>query len=538
MDGILFTKDYKHFELHTLKGEQLLTFSERFQPGHALSGDIVIYDPIKETCTLVEHAKHPPLAGLVDFCSKTSYGLTRRGHFMYLFTPFNKAYPPMIVGSSHKKDGKNYIGFVEFEEWTSTLPRGVLRHLLGPSGDLQAELKGIQYTYNPYIFTKAMLQCNLLSPCVPIDRIPTPPCTFNIDPLGCRDIDDVLSIQETESYLELWITIADVSCIVKSESDLDLFARKQGQTAYLDGKIIQPMLPPYLSEDQCSLLPGTIRPGVSLVLQCKKEAPYIIQSQKWVLTHVLNTRTYTYEDFTELAEKQNISVEKIQAIAKQILPDCGTDTHKWIEAFMLKYNIEVAKILRGLEQGILRKHKGMDKERWNKYSQWDTSIAHLAVSAAVYCDAKDSEPSHIGLEADMYCHASSPIRRYSDLWNQRFLVAWIQKKTESTQNEISIHWLNQRQKAAKQFERDSFLVKKLLEGPNIVSAILLSQETIKGSEKQKVKLWISDWKRILTWKTDSVKNLLDGLTLQLKYHKNENGRCWKDKLVFQLEGRL
>ncbi len=529
MNGILYTKDYRRFQLRTEKDSTLVYFDDLFNPQKALVGDCIRYDPVTNTCTLVKRTIHPPLAGIMDFCSKTKYGLTGRGHFMYLFTPFNKAYPPMVVGSSHKQDGKNYIGIVEFEDWNSALPRGTLRQLLGPSGDSNAELLGLQWTYNPFKIPKHLQQEAMpFDPSLYLDRIHTPPQTFNIDPPGCKDIDDVLSLEETATHVKLWITIADVASVVKGGSGLDHYAEKQGQTTYIDGKVIQPMLPLSLSENLCSLLPGTVRPGVSLILYCKKEAPYTIQSQEWLLSQVHNNCSYEYDTFLESSKEHGINVEVLQEIAQQILPECGMDTHKWIEAFMLKYNMESAKILKRLGVGILRKHSGTDEIRWKKYLSIDSSLGFLAVSSADYCCATDKNTVHMGLQTNVYCHASSPIRRYSDLWNQRILLSWIQSH-DIHHMPPPIYWLNQRQKAAKQFERDTLFMKKLLEDKECtISGVILSKE-------QKAKLWIPEWKRIITWKTESLGSYKEGDRIMLRYHKNENGRCWKDRLVFQLQ---
>jgi ribonuclease R len=68
--------------------------------------------------------------------------------------------------------------------------------------------------------------------------------TINIDPPGCKDIDDVITMKQIKEGLwNFAITIADVAEWVSINSDLDLEARKKGQTLYQNGTAVLPMFP-------------------------------------------------------------------------------------------------------------------------------------------------------------------------------------------------------------------------------------------------------------------------------------------------------
>ena len=59
-------------------------------------------------------------------------------------------------------------------------------------------------------------------------------CVCSIDPPGCVDIDDALSVRDLGGgRLELGVHIADVTAFVAHGSALDLEARSRGTTVYL-----------------------------------------------------------------------------------------------------------------------------------------------------------------------------------------------------------------------------------------------------------------------------------------------------------------
>lgn len=531
MKYILYTKNYKQFELHSEDGHHSISFEGYEKASKALLGDTVEWNESAECCTLVRRRKHPPLAGTIEFCSKTTYGLTSRGYPIYLFVPCNKAYPPMVVGSSQKKDGKNYLGLANFDEWNGHLPRATLQQILGPSGDLNSELVAARWTYHPYKLPKHVAEVVLGAEF--LTRPSTPMMTFNIDPPGCKDIDDVLSIAYTETSVELWITIADVAYSVLPDTPIDIFAKQQGQTAYDNGTVIQPMLPLELSEHLCSLIPQTARPGVSLVISFDRNQPHTIQSKRWVESLVCNSKQFDYDTFLTEAAASNIPIDLLHTIVTTLHPNCEYDVHKWVEVCMLTYNIEAAKLLYSHRAGILRKHSGADKNKLEEYLLWDSSLAVLANRSAEYCDTTDLNPVHCGLQCDVYCHSTSPIRRYADLVNQRYLKQILR---ESVQPEVSsnLMWLNHRQKEGKRYERDIFILRKMLSSTNLapLSAIVLEHKVKKTVLS--TSLWIKEWNQKVTWNRP-VDTLPPepGTIIQVIYHKNNTARYWKDRIVFQ-----
>jgi hypothetical protein len=144
----------------------------------------------------------------------------------------------------------------------------------------------------------------------------------------------------------------------------------------------------------------------------------------------------------------------------------------------------------------------------------------------VYCAATDPAPLHYGLKAQVYCHATSPIRRYADLLNQRVLKDAMRGGMTDVRPDLV--WLNQRQRDMKQYERDLFFLCQIeFSKSTEITAIVLNRE------ETKMKLWIPDWKRTLSWKSMNVPNAPEGSALRMAYFTNPAARRWKDRIVFR-----
>lgn len=109
-------------------------------------------------------------------------------------------------------------------------PCGTLTRTLGICGDWAAEREALKVHACPWAFPKT-----LEIPKEPTEtfagRIPLPELTFHIDPAGCKDVDDVLSLEvRPDGEWWIWITIADVDAWAPVGSPLDLVAAQRSQT--------------------------------------------------------------------------------------------------------------------------------------------------------------------------------------------------------------------------------------------------------------------------------------------------------------------
>jgi protein SSD1 len=101
---------------------------------------------------------------------------------------------------------------------------------------------------------------------------------FTIDPETAKDLDDALSIKKNEDgTYDVGVHIADVSFFVKPNTALDRDARKRATSVYLVQRAV-PMLPPTLSEQICSLVPGQDRLAFSAIFTISEDGKI---SKKW-----------------------------------------------------------------------------------------------------------------------------------------------------------------------------------------------------------------------------------------------------------------
>jgi ribonuclease R len=94
--------------------------------------------------------------------------------------------------------------------------------------------------------------------------------TFTIDPPSARDYDDAISARREGDRTRLWVHIADVSAYVRPGTALEAEAYRRGTSVYVPGAV-EPMLPPALSNEACSLVPHQNRNAVTVELEMEAE---------------------------------------------------------------------------------------------------------------------------------------------------------------------------------------------------------------------------------------------------------------------------
>ena len=189
--------------------------------------------------------------------------------------------------------------------------------------------------------------------------------------------------------------------------------------------------------------------------------------------------------------------------------------------------------MRTASAGVLRRHSGADDERWTAYEALKPGLGRLAEASAQYCFPADNDVIHKGLGADVYCHASSPIRRYADLINQRAIHAILDNKKVQEVSWEDLYHMNQRQKDTKRYERDmAFLEIIEKQETKVLTALVLGKKDMDASiNTWKYSLWIDEWNQIVSWKTTDLYKV--GQTLELSYFLDIENRFWKDRIVFR-----
>jgi exoribonuclease R len=548
IQGILQTKDYSNFIILSDTGDELLQFSGAKLANKCLPGDHVAWNG--KCCQLELREEHPPIIGTIELTNKSKYGLTSRGIPIYLFTPYNKSYPHFIVGCSEKDVTKNRIGLIKFDDWTasSTFPRGQLQQVLGLSGDFEAEKQALIWQASPYKWPKGtytpVLKDNAL-------RRELKGFTFNVDPEGCKDVDDVFTFEKMDNDCRwrITITISDVAAYIEDGGVEDIYASLVEQTLYdTDGKVLRPMLPQEYSENSCSLIPGKESYGISLQVVWDGKS---ITNIEWFESVFRTDKSYSYEEFQAEETPYRYVLQDISSyLAKKLVQnesDILDDSHKWIEMMMIFYNTEAGRLLKESKMGILRKHSAPVTEKLELYKKHIPELSHLAFSSAQYCLAEEKDSKHYGLNSDNYAHASSPIRRYADLVNQRVLKIIIRKSKERYIVPLAMYDMNYKVKLNKNFSRDLEFLKAISNGQTSFKGIILNKST-KENDQMKIKVYIPLWKRAVSvmYKKISENKVLsrdekreidvtDFKEVEIKCSFNINSRNWKERVIINIQ---
>jgi exoribonuclease R len=520
MNYIIHTPDYKSFTLYEeLSGAEGPTLLDARAFNGLLNGDTVKYD---DTCTnpftLIKRAEHPVLSGVLELTSKTLYGMTSRNVPIYLFHPFDRRYPPFRVGCSHKDRTRNKIALVEFESFDQHLPRANLVRIIGDAGDFAAEMAALQHAASPFYKTEAQIRklMNFVPPEADTDRRQIYDegwDIINIDPEGCRDIDDIIGLR----YLgdDVWscvIGIADVDHYVRAGTDMDKYAAKTLQTIYDNGCAVKPMLPAELSEGLCSLHSGgNLHHCVAYEFQFCAATSRIVAGQ-FVKALMRNKTTYTYETVTGAT---NFPVATLRRIVATLGGDVQ-DTHDWVATLMKHYNLEAAQKLIEAGHGILRSHTGPKQEKLELYEKalGPTVAQQFASEAAKYVGVGPTIFTHYGMDGRPYCHATSPIRRYADLVNQRILKGAL----DNPRNHELLYSLNVRSAAARDYDRIQFFLQQLGSNP-IVDLVIVDEK--RG--------FVPQWKQIVRYASTETP----GTTINARFYYDATQPKWKHKIVFQ-----
>jgi len=457
----------------------------------------LLYDKViltNDGCSLVERADHPTLVGILN-TTGPKYGYTSRQHPIYLCKPLDPMYPPFYVGSKIIDNVRNKLITFKFDSWpeNSEFPKGVFIDDNGYCGDIEAEKNSVLDNASPYKWPKKLSE--IIKPSFE-NRMKLSGYTFSIDPEGCKDIDDCITIWDNA----IAISIADVSAWVKVNPWMK-FAEKIGTSLYEDGRCVKPMFPALLSEDYMSLVEGKERLAYSLIIVFGETISYKFQE-----TVVKVNKLYTYENVHKDTEFNTYMLKEYIYRLSGVVTD---DSHKWIEVLMLTYNTKAGEILKTKNKGILRNHKGINVILSNLFDKFGSDYMYLCYESAKYCLPSD-DTNHSMLHREAYAHASSPIRRYVDIINQFAL------KSEEFSYDV-LERFNIQQKKAKDFARELIYI-DLYHNKRTLEGIVLDGE----------KIFIPYLKKIIKY-----NNLFTvGTKIQLKYYMNPQEIRWKNKIIF------
>ncbi len=173
--------------------------------------------------------------------------------------------------------------------------------------------------------------------------------------------------------------------------------------------------------------------------------------------------------------------------------------------------------------GILRTHQPADLQKLTQFLHIHPDLKVLAYEAAKY-EPTGPNLVHATLGSVPYCHASSPIRRYADLINQRSLKAILQGQHVKPIDASVITPLNQTQKRMRSYERALFFLEQVQQAPSgSIEGFVFS------CTQEKTKVYIPSWKHMITLEPGSYTI---GQVIQVQYYANLQKPYWEQRMVF------
>lgn len=357
--------------------------------------------------------KNNIIYGVLELNNKVSYGLKNEKKFF----PNDKNLPIFYVPTKKSFSTINIYCGIKFDKIINEKYYGVVEKYIGDLGVLDNE---IEYLKN--IATngwKGNSKFNLneyFEDNTPDRKDLTLLNTYSIDPDGCVDIDDAISIEKIEDNYKIYIHIADVASFILPNTLLDLEIRKRKESVYLTNSQVN-MIPDKLSIEKISLKSGINR-AFTLELLLNKD--YNIISHNFYKSNI-KTINLSYDSAQKLIDKsKNTDLCLLFNISKELYKDKfgiidNFDTHHMVEIYMIIANVFAAKEIAQYDGAIFRKQN-------KKYD--DISLKNnifMDLNPASYTNFIDSNKSHDSIREEFYTHFTSPMRRYIDIIVHRIL---------------------------------------------------------------------------------------------------------------------
>ena len=474
--------------------------------------------------------KVAPIHGIIDFLNRTGQGFTSRGVPLYLFHPLDPAWPPMLV-SSKERHMANMVATVAYEHWEDKWPRAGIRKIHCAVGNVEKESQLLMEAYDRDAAPLGLMDSLPLPTCAELPTRSEWSCCFNVDPAGCLDCDDIFAWRPVgaDGDVEFMIAIADVAAFVPAGSALDLAARANAFTIYdNDGFAWRPMFPKSFSEGVASLLnDGAWRPVVGLVFTIRDG---VVVERNWISSCVRLTCAHSYESLVGSELEKPLYNYLSIVCDSRISP---TDTHDWVAQAMITYNSAAASVLKLAGLGLLRRHTGTGVSRYELAAEVAgcDALRSLGAAAGEYCGGSSLQTVHSGLGLTAYCHASSPLRRYADLVNQRWLKYLLLGSAAPSLEPVEelADVLNARGRQIKNLERDLWFLRFI--HPHAISTTigyaLECVDPVVGAWK----VYVPEWRRVLRGVSTEGIVLTPGLSIVLKVYCDLRRPRWRDQLV-------
>jgi ribonuclease R len=253
--------------------------------------------PVAEVIRIIRFAQRS-IPGTVEVLQDKAWFVPDQNVYRDIIIPLNK-----LNGA---EDGDAVVIEIEAKSQRQRTLHGRVTEVLGKRGDPHLDMAIRMKRYNfSLFFTEAQEQdaLNAIADTnhpahedfhrVDLRGVPT----FTIDPPGCSDIDDALSIRKmSNGNWEIGVHIVDINYYLRQGSALDKEASLRGTCVYLANRMI-PMLPLSLIE-HCSLSAGRDKRTFSVLFEVDAEGKVL--HSKLEKTLIRSQRQFSYAEANQI----------------------------------------------------------------------------------------------------------------------------------------------------------------------------------------------------------------------------------------------
>ena len=442
------------------------------------------------------------IPGILVLENNKTFGRTpNKKRLYYKCIPNDKQLPiflvPYEIQLGFSKIQQNKFVTFRFDSWENKHPHGVLVQTIGTVDNLecfyeyQLYCRNLHVSITPFIkktrekiekFGEQDLTNRIIehygygyeNPDLINDRRKTHN-VFSMDPEGCVDIDDAISIHPTENGFEISVYIANVVFWLETFQLWEHFTDRIS-TIYMPDKR-RPMLPILLSENLCSLQKEKERFAFTMVVQIDNGGN--IQNTKIINTFIVVKENYAYEEPKLLKNKD---YQLLLDITQKMDPNTK-DSHDVVAFWMILMNTQCGELMQKNKRGIFRSSRFLRVPVQNMNTQAYTNETARFLNmwnnvSGEYSLYKEGEQlKHACLNKETYVHITSPIRRIVDTINQFILLKdlnLIQKISNEGEQFIEkwfsqIEKLNSIMKSIRKVQSDCELVNRCFMNPEIMN---------------------------------------------------------------------
>lgn len=423
----------------TFDSEEYFVNEKNVSNNRALHGDMVYINEENEVIG-IKTRNNNFITGILHLNGNTKYGFTNKNVPYYKFSPISNKYPPFIVPCKDKRKTASYC-VIKFNKWETKNknPIGMLEYFIGNVGIMENEINMLLYKTNIYPKKNKIkyLPITNLNPSDLIDYN-----TFSIDPKDCKDIDDALHYNSNDNgNTVIGIHIANVAKYIESY-DTNYYS-----SIYLKNKQLN-MLNDTHSFDKCSLGNGEKKYALSLILNFNG---FVLENYEFKQTIIKNT-ALSYNDVEEIIGKtESGNIYKLWEFTCCLKNNRELKATEMVEFYMLLYNKLVAETLyKNNVNTILRTHKVNTNMLETSDPELKSFLNKINQNSAKY-EINPKDTNHEDLSLTYYTHATSPIRRYVDIINQKNIINVLGKSDLLIETKEKIDSINLFQKNLRKF---------------------------------------------------------------------------------------